>query len=89
MAAIKIKQKLGKDSFSKLQSQLKDKGVKVIKYNADGFVTADDVIGRLTSVFNVNNEKLEVYLDLKEADRKKSFKVTRIQDDFYVMRDAH
>ena len=83
--SIKIKQKLGKESFAKLQEQIKTKGVKVIVHNEDGFVTTSDVIGRVSSVFNLNGEKLDVFTDLSKPKEKGSFKITLIQDDFYLM----
>ena len=83
--SIKIKQKLGKDSLAKLQEQLKAKGIKVIIHNEDGFVTTSDVIGRVSSVFNLNNEKLDVFTSLDKPKEKGAFKFTQIQDDFYLM----
>jgi 2-hydroxy-3-keto-5-methylthiopentenyl-1-phosphate phosphatase len=83
--SIKIKQKLGKESFAKLQEQLKTKGVKVIVSNKDGFITSDDVIGKVTSVFNLG-QKLDVYADVRDKDKNGTeFKFAKIQDDFYLM----
>ena len=86
--SIKVKQKLGKDSIAKLQAQLKSTGVKVITHVTDGFVTADDVLGRVTSIFDLHT-KLDFITNMKKEDEKASFKVSQLQGDFYLMRDEH
>lgn len=82
---IKIKQKLGKDALATLQAQIKGKGVKVIVFNKDGFVTTDDVLGKVTNVFDLG-KKLDAFTDLDKKDHKaEGYTFTKIQNDYYLM----
>lgn len=92
MANVKINQKLNQPTFKTIMEQKKAGGLHVIR-EVTGPVTQEDVIGRVTTAFNLG-KKLDVHLELygiqKEPGGKKpvegNFRFEEIGAVFYLVR---
>jgi hypothetical protein len=89
MATVKIQQKLGMDLFKKLNVQLKETGLHLVRSDGedkpDRKITQDNVICKVKQVFHLG-KKMEAVLDGDLALAGYELRVQQFDNVFYLVR---
>lgn len=89
MATVKIQQKLGLDVFKKLNAQLKETGLHVVRSDGedkpDRKITQDNVICKVKHVFNLG-KKMEAVLDVDQCFKNYEMRFQQFENVFYLVR---